>query len=331
MPPNPTADGTQTDEIDRFASRRQGFDAEIARLAGRQHGLVTLEQLELLGLSRAAARQRAKVGRLHRVHEGVYAVGPLLTAKSIWMAAVLAGGPGAVLSHWSAAVLWGLIKDDHGSIDVTAPNRRGRQPKGIKAHRDGALSSRETTVIHRIPCTTVERTLLDLAGTVSIATLRRALSEAEVLRVVDLPTVRALLRGHRGRRGVARLRLVLDELHPDTKRTRSELERMFLGMCDRHSLPKPKVNAKLSVNGKTLEPDFLWPDAGLIVEADSRRFHGTDSAFQHDRRREQELQRVGWRVSRCTWEQVEYEPRRLAAIIRDLLAQQNPRRRDANR
>jgi very-short-patch-repair endonuclease len=332
MPPtSTTADGTQTDEIDRFKSRRQGLDAEIARIAGRQHGLVTLEQLEGLGLSRAAAVQRATIGRLCRVHQGVFAVGPLLTAKGFWMAAVLACGPDAVLSHWSAAVLWGLADGaQHRRIDVTAPNRRGRQPKGIQAHRDGALSSRERTVAHRIPCTTVERTLLDLAGTVSIAMLRRVLSEAEVLRVVDLSALRGLLRRHRGRRGVARLRLVLDELHPDTKRTRSELERMFLRMCDRHSLPRPEVNTKLSTNGKSLEPDFLWREAGLIVEADSRRFHGTDSAFQHDRRREQELQRVGWRVSRCTWEQVEYEPGRLAAIIHALLAQQNPRRRDAN-
>jgi predicted transcriptional regulator of viral defense system len=292
---------------------------------------VTLEQLEALGLSRAAAAQRARVGRLHRVHQGVYSVSPLLTAKSIWMAAVLACGPGAVLSHRSAAVLWGLFGEEQGPIHVTATNRRGRQPKGIEAHRDGALSDGERTVVLRIPCTTVERTLLDLAGTVSISVLRRALSEAEVLRVVDLSVLRALLRRHRGRRGVARLRLVLDELHPDTKRTRSELERMFLRMCDRHSIPRPEVNAKLSVNNRWLEPDFLWRDAGLVIEADSRLFHGTNSAFQRDRRREQELQRVGWRVSRCTWEQVEYEPRRLAAIIGDLLAQQNPRRRDANR
>ncbi len=247
------------------------------------------------------------------------------------MAAVLACGSGAVLSHRSTAALWGLMDADQGSIDVTAPNRRGRQPAGIAAHRDGCLSSGECTVARRIPCTTVERTLLDLAGVVPMPTLRRALAEAEVLRAIDLSTLRALLGRHRGRRGVARLRLILDELHPDTKRTRSELERMFLRMCDRHSLPGPEVNAELDVNGRLLKPDFLWRDAGLIVEADSRRFHGTDSAYQYDRRREQELQRVGWRVSRCTWEQVEYEPRRLAAIVRDLLAQQSPRRRDANR
>lgn len=294
---------------------------------------MTLAQLEGLGVSRAATGQRARIGRLLRVHEGVYAVGhPLLTPEGVWMAAVLACGAGAVLSHRSAGVLWGLIDDDRGGlVDVTAPNRRGRQPTAIAAHRDGALSKAERTVVRHIPCTTVERTLLDLAGTVSIRRLRRALAEAEVLRIVDLGILRALLRRHRGRRGVARLRLVLDELHPDTRRTRSELERMFMRMCDRYSLPRPEVNVKLNVNGNVFEPDFLWRDVGLIVEADGRRFHDTSSAFQYDRRREQELQRVGWRVSRCTWEQVEYEPRRLAAVLRDLLAQQNSGRRDANR
>jgi very-short-patch-repair endonuclease len=102
---------------------------------------------------------------------------------------------------------------------------------------------------------------------------------------------------------------------------------MFLRMCTAARLPKPEVNVSLDVGSDTLEPDFLWRDAGLIVEADSRRFHDTPSAFQHDRRREQHLQLAGWRVSRCTWEQVEREPRRLAETISGLLAQQNPRRR----
>jgi very-short-patch-repair endonuclease len=177
----------------------------------------------------------------------------------------------------------------------------------------------------------VERTLLDLAGVIPVWQLRKALAEAEVLRIVSLPALRALLRRSRGRRGVARLRLILDELHPDTKRTRSELERMFLRMCARGGLEAPEVNVSLQVGGRRLEPDFLWRDGGLIIEADSRRFHDTDSAFQNDRRREQLLQLAGWRVSRCTWEQVEKEPKRLAQTIKALLAQSNPRRRDSNR
>ncbi|HEY7950292.1 MAG TPA: DUF559 domain-containing protein [Solirubrobacterales bacterium] len=173
----------------------------------------------------------------------------------------------------------------------------------------------------------MERTLLDLAAVVPIWELRKALSEAEVLRIVDLIALRALLRCHRGRRGVARLRLILDELHPETKRTRSDLERLFLRMCDRAGLPRPEVNVSLRAGNRTYKPDFLWRSEGLIVEADSMRFHGTHSAFQNDRRREQHLQAAGWRVSRCTWEQVEREPQALAVTIRILLAQPNPRRR----
>lgn len=245
------------------------------------------------------------------------------------MAAVLACGPGAMLSHRSAAALWGIRDDEHGSIDVTAPNRRGRNPSGIDAHRHGSLSAGDCTSVRGIPCTTVERTVLDLAGVIPVWQLRKALAEAEVLRILKQAALRALLRRSRGRRGVARLRLILDELHPETKRTRSELERLFLRMCSRGGLPQPEVNVPLDVGGRQLKPDFLWRDAGLIVEADSRRYHDTDSAFQHDRRREQRLQLAGWRVSRCTWEQVENEPRRLALLIYGLLAQSNPRRRDS--
>jgi len=329
MPTQPPADGTQSDSYLRFGARRPGADGEIAQIAARQHGLITLEQLREFGISKDLAYQRGRAGRLHRVHEGVYSVGhPLLTAEGLWLAAVLACGPGAVLSHRSAAALWGIRDDDpHLSIDVTAPNRRGRKPPGIAAHRHAVLAPRDCTSVRGIPCTTVEKTLLDLAAVIPVWQLRKALAEAEVLRVVDLAALRALLRRSRGRRGVARLRTLLDELHPQTKRTRSELERLFLRMCRRGHLPEPEVNAPLDIDGHVLKPDFLWREAGLIVEADGRRFHDTGSAFQSDRRREQRLQLAGWRVSRCTWEQVENEPRRLASTVRGLLAQPNPRRR----
>jgi very-short-patch-repair endonuclease len=306
-------------------------DGEIACIADGQYGLVTLEQLRGLGISKDAAGQRVRAGRLHRVHEGVYVVGhSLLTSEGLWLAAVFASGPGAVLSHRSAAALWGIRADEHGAVDVTAANRRGRHPSGISAHRY-SLPEGDWTTVRGIRCTTVERTLLDLAAVIPVWQLRKALAEAEVLRIVDLSALRALIRRSRRRRGVARLRLILDELHPETRRTRSELERMFLRMCRKGGLPTPEVNVALQVSGRRLKPDFLWRDEGLIVEADSRRFHDTDSAFQHDRRREQLLQLAGWRVSRCTWEQVEREPRRLTETIHALLAQQNPRRRDSKR
>jgi very-short-patch-repair endonuclease len=291
-------------------------------MAGRQHGLVSLGQLLGLGMDRRTVSQRVWQGRAHVVHQGVYAVGhPHLTHEGRFMAAVLACGDEAVLSHRSAASLWGIWEDRRTKIDVTAPRRRGRNPRGIASHRDGSLMPADRTRWRGIPCTTVARTVLDLAGTLPIRHLRKVIAEAEVLRLLDHRELRRLIRRSRGRRGVARLRLLLDEIHPATKRSRSELERMFLRMCSRAGLPDPEVNMPLEVGGWRYKPDFLWREAGLIVEADSRQFHDTDSAFLDDRRREQRLQLAGWRVSRCTWEQVEYEPRALAQTIRGLLAQ----------
>lgn len=325
-PPQPTADGTKSGTYVPISSRRR-LDWEVAGIAERQYGLVSLEQLRRLGMDESAVRKRVAAGRLHRVHDGVFAVGhKALANHGKLMAAVLACGSGAVLSHRSAAELWGIYKGEGDMVDVTAPHRRGRSPEGIQAHRDGSLRCFDRTIINGIPCTTVERTLLDLAAVLPIHQLRRAIGEAEVLRILDPAALRKLIRRSRGRRGVARLRMLMDELHPDAKRTRSELERLFLRMCVRADLPRPEVNVKLWVSGRQLEPDFLWRDAGLIVEADGRQFHDTGAAFQDDRRREQLLQLAGWRVSRCTWEQVEREPRVLAATIRSLLAQPSGRR-----
>jgi very-short-patch-repair endonuclease len=319
------ADGTMCQPRDDKSSRRRGWDWGIAAIASEQQGLVALWQLEGLGLERRAVQARVSTGRLHRVHQGVFTVGhAVLPEEGHFLAAVLACGPAAVLSHRSAAALWRIGPQESGPIDVTAANRRGRVPKGIRAHRDGALVVGERTEFRGVPCTTPARTLIDLGGIVPTDRLKRALAEAEVRRLIRHQAVRALIQRHRGRRGVARLRLLLDEVHPSTKRTRSELERMFLDMCGRSELLQPEVNVKLEVERGSLEADFLWRDAALIMEADGREYHDTDSAFLNDRRREQELELAGWRVSHCTWAQVELEPRRLAHTIRGLLTQGLP-------
>jgi very-short-patch-repair endonuclease len=170
----------------------------------------------------------------------------------------------------------------------------------------------------------VARTLLDLAGVVSIQELRRAIGEAEVLRLFDFVAARELIKRSRGRRGVARLRMVIDELDPATKRTHSEMERLFLRLCRRAHLPPPEVNVTLDLGSVIVKPDFLWREAKLIVETDGRRYHDTKSAHESDSRREQRLQLAGWRVSHCTWAQVAHEPRALAEIVRARLAQANP-------
>ncbi|MGV1048893.1 MAG: hypothetical protein ACOYD4_10270 [Solirubrobacterales bacterium] len=317
------ADGTICQARDDKSSRRRGGgDWGIAEIAGEQQGLVALWQLEGVGLERRAVQARVSSGRLHRVHQGVFAVGhTVLSEEGRFLAAVLACGPGAVLSHRSAAALWRIRPRDGEAIDVTAANRRGRTPSGIRAHRDGSLSRGDRTVFRGVPCSTPARTLLDLAAVAPPWELKRCLAEAEVRRLIRHAAIRAQIRRNRGRRGVARLRLLLDEVHPSAKRTRSELERMFLEMCSRGQLPEPEVNVWLKVERGRLEADFLWRGSRLIVEADSREYHDTDSAFLNDRRREQELQLAGWRVSHCTWAQVELEPRRLARTIRGLLTQ----------
>jgi predicted transcriptional regulator of viral defense system len=222
----------------------------MARIAEQQRGLISLEQLRDLGMDRGTAHQRVKVGALHRVHSGVFSVGHgRLDTDGRRMAAVLASGPDAVLSHRSAAALWGLRDDPRGSIDVTAPNRRGRIPRGIDAHRDGSLTAADRTEARGIPCTTVARTLLDLAAVIPAWELKKAISEAEVLRLLDHAAVRRVIKRSRGRRGVARLRMLLDDIHPLTRRTRSEMERLFLDMCTRARLPEPEVNVSLEVGG----------------------------------------------------------------------------------
>jgi hypothetical protein len=318
-----SVDGPKTRHIGKFSAHQRGVDAEVGRLAVAQNGVVTREQLEGLGLNDQAIAKRVARSRLYRVNQRVYSLTPgVMTERGKFMAAVLACGPGAVLSHRSAAYLWGLVQTWEDPIDVTAPNRRGRSPGGVAAHRDRSLQPIDKTSLHGVPCTSVARTLLDFAGVAPEWEVRRAVAEAEVLRILDRPRLRALLRRSRRRRGVARLRLILDTIHPQTKRTRSELERLFLGVCASRAVPEPEVNVWLPApDGRRYQADFLWRDAELIIEADSRRFHDTDSAFVSERKRQQQLELAGWRVSRCTWEEVEQEPRRLALTVQGLIAQ----------
>jgi predicted transcriptional regulator of viral defense system len=307
-----------------FSAHQPRRDEGIARICQGQQGLIALAQLEACGLTRQGVQERVVAGRLHRIHQSVYSLTPsVMTERGRFMAAVLACGPEAVLSHRSAAYLWGLVESWEEPTDVTAPNRRGRSPEGVASHRDGSLQPIDKTTRHGIPCTTVARTILDFAAVEPDWRLRKIVAQAEVLRILDQAELRALLKRSRRRRGVARLRLILDTIHPQTKRTRSELERLFLEMCAKRGIAHPEVNVWLPApDGRHYQADFLWRDQKLIVEADSRRFHDTDSAFVSDRKRRQQLELAGWRVSQCTWEEVEQEPRRLALTVRALIARQ---------
>ena len=205
-------------------------------------------------------------------------------------------------------------------MDVIAPNRRGRCPAGIAAHRDGTLGGIDRVEIDGIPCTSLPRTLLDIAATQPSRTLGYAVNQAEVEGVFDLAGVVELLKRRTGRRGVARLRLAIENHDPHEQAARRELEKKLLRLFKRANLRRPAVNGHLVVDGISMMPDFMWHDARLIVEADSRRVHGTVAAFEKDRERDQRLAAAGWTVIRVTWRQVVDEPERITRTLRHLLS-----------
>jgi very-short-patch-repair endonuclease/predicted transcriptional regulator of viral defense system len=301
-----------------FATR--GPDAAIAALAERQHGVVSLPQLTEFGLLPSAVRERVGTGRLHRIHRGVYAVGyPSLTARGLWMAAVLACGSGAVLSHRSAAVLWGLREGGGSRIDVTAMRRTGRTRAGIRVHWRPSLATMDVTSCAGIPCTSVALTLLDLASVLSARSLEKACDRAEQLRIFNGRAIEELLTRVPGTRGTKRLRDVLSELDPQGAETRTEIERLMLALCRNHTLPQPVVNGWIQLNEIGFSPDFLWPEAKLIVETDSHKTHRTRRAFEADRRRDQLLAEAGYTTLRFTWRQITEEPERVARTIAAVL------------
>ena len=248
----------------------------IVALAERQHALVTLPQLQLLGLGRSGVSRRASSGRLYRIHRGVYAVGrPHLTQHGHWMAAVLACGPKAVLSHRSAAALHGIRRDSRAKTDVTVPSSSARSRPTIDVHTSLTLNAADITTVDAIPCTTVARTLVDLGDVVSRRAVERAVDQAEVLRVFDGRAVNDALARAGRRKGAGTLRAVLESYEEPTL-TEKGIEERFLALCRKASLPSPAVNAWITpIDGVSYKADFLWRTEKLIAETDSRDFHTT--------------------------------------------------------
>jgi very-short-patch-repair endonuclease/predicted transcriptional regulator of viral defense system len=288
-------------------------EIQIATLAARQHGVVARRQLLALGVGPGAIRHRLATGRLHAVHRGVYAVGhEWLGLHGRWLAAVLAYGDGALLSHRSAAALWGLTRSTDHRTDVTAPGGRpGR--RAITLHR-AALDREDRAVRKGIPLTSVARTLLDLAEVVSGERLARAVEEAERLQLFDLRAINRLIERSNGRRGVKPLSVALAAYHEPTA-TRSELERRFLTLCRSAGLPSPSLNVWL----EGYEVDFLWSQARLVAELDGYEFHRSRAAFERDRLRDTELKLAGYEVIRITSRRLRAEPEAVVSAIRTLL------------
>jgi very-short-patch-repair endonuclease len=289
----------------------------VSVLAGRQHGLITAAQLRAEGLTPSSITRRLERGRLHLVHRGIYSVGHRpLTPEARLHAGVLAVGPDAVLSHVSAAVLWGLMGVDLDSrrIDVTTTRRVGHR-RGIRLHVTRRLPSEDVARRRNIPVTGPARTLADIAGVVAPGALRRAVREAEVQRLISLDDVRAQLRP--GRRGAARLRALVDG---GSAPTRSELEDRTLDLLVRHGFPRPRINATVRANGQAYEVDFLFADQRLILEADGDRYHGTQLARERDAARQADLETAGYRVIRLSWRQVTAETPRTVSRLRRVLS-----------
>jgi len=294
----------------------------IAERAAAQHGLVALRDLVELGLTADAVRKRVSSGRWRRVHAGVFATGHApLTQRARYMAAVLACGPGAALSHRDAAALHGIRPSSRSSIDVTSPKRTGRGRRGIDVHSGAILRPHDVVVVDAIPCTTVARTLLDLAEVSARRQVERACDRAELLELFDLVAIEEQLDRAGGRRGAPLLRSIVEDRFRATVHMRSELEERFLELCRVASLPRPQVNAWIALEPTGYEADFLWPQQRLVAELDGHSVHSTRHAFEHDRRRDQRLTLAGLTVVRLTWRQVVEEPAATSAMMRALLAQ----------
>ena len=276
--------------------------------------MVARRQLIALGLTRDQIDGRLGAGRLHPLHRGVYAVGHrVVERRGLSLAAVLACGPGAVLSHRSAAALWGIRPTAQTRFEVTVP-RRGHNRPGIDLHR-ARLAAEDTTTEDHIPTTSLPRTLLDLASLIPLDAVVRALEEAERRRLIDTRPIYELLTRANGHPGGSALQRALSVYDPQAARTKSELERSFLALIANAGLPRPTLNTLVA----GYEVDALWREQRLIVELDGYEYHRSRKAFERDRKRDAALLTTGHRTLRVTGLRLAAEPQAIVAEVAALV------------
>jgi uncharacterized protein (DUF1697 family)/very-short-patch-repair endonuclease len=287
----------------------------LGDVATAQHGVVTKRQLMDAGFSADAVNRRIGAGRLHPVHRGVYAVGHrVLGAQGRWLAAVLACGEGAALSHVSAAAAWGIRRTNAVLIDVTATGDKGRKVRGLRIHRN-RLHLADTTLLDGIRITTPSRTLVDLAATLRTdRLLERAFDEAHILELLDHAAVAEI--SARTRNGRRRLRRVLATHTAGTTATASGLEEAFLALTRAANLPAPLVNHRIG----RMRVDFLWPQERLVVETDGGRYHRTPTQRAADRRRDALLTKWRYHVLRIPGDEIDEDPEAVRATVHAALA-----------
>lgn len=312
---NYVADIVSAAELRHLLCVRRGAedldDRAIAWIAGRQLGVVTSWQLQALGRNRAAIARRVRGGALHRIHRGVFLVGHAVEVPGARkLAGVLACGEGALVSHRSAAVLWGLTVGPGAEVEVSVVARNCRPRPGLRVHRLSRLDVRDCAAKDGIPVTSPARTLVDLAASAPPEELERAVAEARARRLVTERQVADALDRAGNRAGVAALRAILRH-QGGPRLTRSEAERRLLRLIRAAQLPKPASNSRVA----GFEVDFMWPEVRLIVEVDGFAYHGHRRAFERDRRRDMLLRDAGYEVIRVTWRQIVDEPLLVIAHI----------------
>jgi very-short-patch-repair endonuclease len=284
----------------------------IARIGGRQDNVISREQLLGAGLGRGAIAHRVATGAWRRLHNNVYLLGPAppsLMARA--RAAVLSCGADAVVSHRSAAEMFGLLAENGGEVHVTVAGRNIAPREGVRRHRIAAFGPGEVTKMRGIPVTTVARTICDMAATESADDVEHAFQEALYRRIVTPRGLGAVIRREPRRRGA----LVIRALIEDPRMTRSERERRLLKLIDAAQLPRPLTNVRL--HGYLV--DAYWPEQGLVLEFDGWQAHGHRNAFDGDRKRDQVMLANGQRAMRVTDRHLIHEPVALAARIAQTL------------
>jgi Transcriptional regulator, AbiEi antitoxin len=297
-----------------------GGDSAIAALAGRQYGVVERSQLLALGLTTSAIGRRIESGRLHQLHAGVFAVGHrLVSQRGRWMAAVLAIGDGALLSHRSPAALWGLRGEPKGAVHVTLASKSRHVP-GIRRHSSRCLHVDEITVEYGVPVTSVPRTIFDCARGGDVDLVENLLRQAEYSERYDPLSLPALVARYPRRRGCRTVKAALRRLEESPSgHTASRLEERFLPFLRAYGLPIPHLNEWIVLGGTRYKVDCRWPGTKEIVELDSWKAHGTRSAFREDRERDRRLRVAGYGLTRISWAQLDDEPAAIATDLRALL------------
>lgn len=291
----------------------------VAEIAARQHGVVTRAQLVDLGWDGSAIRRRVTAGYLHEAHRHVYAVGqPTVSWSGKCMAAVLACGLDAALSHRAAADLHGLRRS--AVIEVTIPHHRD-PPPAVKAYRSRMADPVDFTEVDGVPVTSVARTLLDLAAVLGERHLSYALDRAERLRLFDLRAIEDVLVRARGRRGVRALRNAIAGWQPAD--TWSELERLHVELVTAAGLQRPELNVVVQGELRQHVVDALWPDQGLVVQLDGFAYHRTRRDRERDAAADADLELAGYRVLRLTWDDVTVRGARTVRRLRNELTRRS--------